>query len=178
MHQSQVRGFLFRLCQDYDQADDLAQDTFLKAFRKLDSYKASGKFASWLFGIAYRVFLESDRSDRRRSEITTRLADETLIEPQRYNGLSAEQLDLERAILTLNETEAATISLCYSYGCSHSEAAEALGLPLGTVKTSVRRAKQKLVAAMRPTENEAQLGEGTADDNHSQLVRKHKAGSA
>ncbi|MDA0280785.1 MAG: RNA polymerase sigma factor [Proteobacteria bacterium] len=61
MHQGKIRAYLVRLCKNYDLADDIAQETFLTAFRKLQSYKGEGNFSGWLFRIAHNFFLQHIR---------------------------------------------------------------------------------------------------------------------
>ena len=144
MHQSSVRAFLMRLCRNGPLADDLAQETFLSAFRKLATYRQSGGFVSWLFGIAYRCFLQHRRSEKRALEVHNQLhllADTNALY---YEQLAPVQRDLERALMQLEEKQAAAISLNMSIGFSHAEVAEIMDMPLGTVKSLINRGLAKL----------------------------------
>lgn len=143
-HQPVVRGFLRRLTGDLSLADDLAQDVFVAAWRKLGSYEGRGAFRSWLCRIAYTHFLE----DRRAS--TARARHLAAIEPGRSVARSSADnaLDLDRAMAALTGVQRAAIALCYGEGLSHTEAAEVLGLPLGTVKSHVARGRERLMAAL------------------------------
>ena len=124
-------------------ADDLAQDTFLRAFQSMDQVKDDTKTKSWLFQIAYRIFLDHTRKNKRRqelSDINMPPDDEIISSP---TGM---KMDIEQAMNTLTPEQRAAVMLCLSYGFSHSEAAKALNQPLGTVKSHVSRGKNKLRA--------------------------------
>jgi RNA polymerase sigma factor (sigma-70 family) len=143
-HQSRVRGFLLRLCRDHDLADDLGQEVFIQAYKHLNSYQPTGAFLSWLLKIAYNCFLQEHRKTTRKTELLVNYERYQEVQARRYQGISAEELALEAALQKLSPDEAACISLCYSFGCSHSEAVAILGMPLGTIKSHVKRGKEKL----------------------------------
>jgi RNA polymerase sigma-70 factor (ECF subfamily) len=146
-HQSKVRGFLRRLTRgDAALADDLAQETFFEAWRKVSQYRGEGSFSGWLCGIAWSRFL-MDR--RKRKEEPTEDIDQTAsFDPQAGNEA---KLDLEKAMARLAPAESAALTLCYALGHSHGEAAEILNLPLGTVKSHVLRGREKLQAMLEAT---------------------------
>ena len=142
-HQSPVRGFLFKMCGDTHTVDDLAQETFLKVWKKLASFRSEGKFTTWLFGIAcneWRMHLRG-RREIPLAEIADP-PDEAASEPPA--AASHLRLDLDAAMQRLTTAERAAIVLCCQNGLSHDEAAQALDCPLGTVKTNVLRGKDKL----------------------------------
>ncbi len=143
-HQSKVRGFLRRLTRaDAALADDLAQETFLEAHRKIVQYRGDGSFGSWLCGIAWSRFL---MERRKRKEEPLETAPETA---SVYTGpATIARLDLERAMARLSPDERAALTLCYALGHSHGEAAQILSLPLGTVKSHVLRGREKLKAML------------------------------
>lgn len=143
-YQSPMRAFLTRMTRgDSHLADDLAQETFLRAWKNLASFRGEARFATWLFGIAvneYRATL------RRRKELALEDLDELPADPEPgsdYDPASA-RLDVNEALTRLTAAERAAIVLCCQNGLSHDEAARALASPLGTVKTNVRRGKEKL----------------------------------
>ena len=144
MHQGAIRAFLVRVSRSYDSADDLAQETFIKAFQKLNTFKGRGSFRAWLFTIAYNCFNQHLRSNKRRIEITDTYRKEFEVLSENYVSMSSQQIDLEKAMSQLNEQEVASITLCHSYGHSHQEVADILRLPLGTVKSNILRGKGKL----------------------------------
>lgn len=144
MHQGKIRSYLVRLCKNYDLADDIAQETFLTAFRKLPSYKGEGNFSGWLFRIAHNCFLQHLRKAKRRIEITDQYGTQQELQTEQYAAISTEQMDLEQALVQLNPDEIATIALCHSYGFSHGEVSDILDMPLGSVKSNISRGKTKL----------------------------------
>ncbi len=144
MHQSAVRAFLIRLCRNGALADDLAQETFLCAFRRLATYRHSGSFKSWLFGIAYRCFLQQRRHEQRELEVHTQFHLLAADDAEYYEHLAPLQRDLEHALMRLDPTQAAAISLNMSIGFSHAEVADIMNLPLGTVKSHINRGLSKL----------------------------------
>ncbi len=142
-YQSPVRFFLTKMTRgDSHLADDLAQETFLRAWQKLDSFRGDSKFQTWLFGIAYNQF----RSEARRNKELA-LDDVESLPPEAFAG-SADanhlKLDLDSALKFLTIAESAAIILCCQNGMSHEDAAHILACPLGTVKTNVLRGKEKL----------------------------------
>lgn len=151
-HQGKVRAFLFRLCGSSSLADDIGQETFILAYQKLPSFQGESKFSTWLLAIAYRCFLQSLRKSKRETEKTNRLAKDAEINPGYYESISPAQLDLEFAMKQLSEVERAALTLCFSFGCSHSEASMILKIPLGTLKTNILRGKEKLRVILVETE--------------------------
>ena len=142
-HQSEVRGLLRRLTGgDLAQADDLAQETFLRAYRGLRGYRGGAKFSSWLYRIACNVFFSQDRGSRDASPEPPAL-EAGLPGPDLPDTLLARH-DLERALASLKPRERAALVLTYANELTHEEAAVVLDCPLGTLKTHVARAKEKL----------------------------------
>jgi RNA polymerase sigma-70 factor (ECF subfamily) len=136
-HEVRVRSFLARLCGRHE-ADDLAQETFVQAWRMAAAYRGEGSYRAWLLGIAWRRYLSAARS--RRPEA---LAD--IASPARQSADDPNAgLDLTRAFKQLAPRERAVALLCFSEGCSHAEAARSLQLPLGTVKSLAARARAQL----------------------------------
>ncbi|MGF1509926.1 MAG: RNA polymerase sigma factor [Myxococcota bacterium] len=140
-HQGTVRALLRRLTAGDDAlADDLAQDTFLKAYRSLRGYRAQAKFSSWLYRIAYTTFI-SHRRTAKKAPLS--LEDHVPSNPPQQDDTGA-QLDLHRAMGSLRPEERAALALTYAQELTQTEAAEILGWPVGTLKTHVLRGKDKL----------------------------------
>jgi|SRR5665213_235921 len=138
-HQSRLRGFLRRLTRgNHALADDMAQETFLEAWRKLAKFRGEGSFAGRLSRIAYtRILMEARR---RKLEPLDEQAD--LAETRAANPDA--RLDLEKAIAKLSFAERAALTLCYAQGYSNEEASDILAMPLGTLKSHVLRGREKL----------------------------------
>jgi RNA polymerase sigma factor (sigma-70 family) len=138
-HQSKVRGLLLRLTKgDHALADDLAQETFLEAWRGIANFRGDSAFATWLYRIAYSRFLMQAR--KRKIEP---LGDWQGEVPS-GEGATLARIDLERAFAMLSAPESAALTLCHALGLSNTEAAEALDMPLGTLKSHVLRGREKL----------------------------------
>ena len=152
-HQSKVRTVLRRLTRgDAALADDLAQETFVLAWRNLRAFRFEARFSTWIYRIAFNAW----RSEaRKRREVSLDIDDESPPAGSEAFDLMpdvASRVDLERALATLSDGERAAITACYYADLSHEEAAQALGIPLGTVKTHVMRAKAKLKARLASKE--------------------------
>jgi RNA polymerase sigma-70 factor (ECF subfamily) len=158
-HQSAVRATLRRLTAgNHALADDLAQETFVLAWRNLKSFRQEAKFSTWLYRIATNCWLADAR--KRKEELLGDRADAIATDdddtmPHIDDQVHADhakgatlKMDLERAMAALSEGERAAIVQCYHNDLTHEEAAYVLGCPVGTVKTHVLRGKQKLKAAL------------------------------
>lgn len=142
-HQQAVRAFLRRLLGDVSEADDMAQETFIVAWTRPGSYRGGSSVRSWLFGIAWRKAKGTQRTwFRRRAREGTWATDmtEQVVAPP-----DPDELLVKRALSTLPTEQRAAVILCLTAGASHSEAADILGAPLGTVKSHVARGKARLL---------------------------------
>ncbi len=140
-HQGAVRAQLRRLAPgDEAWADDLAQETFLLAWRKLDQFRGEAHFCTWLYRIAYTVFLQAIRG---RRSITGPHPNDEVPSLDESRGIDLRH-DLEQAMRKLSEPERMALTMCYDFDLSHEEAAYVLGIPAGTIKTHVARGKEKL----------------------------------
>ncbi len=147
LYQSPVRAFLRRLCcGDHARADNLAQNTFIKAHRKIDTYQGPGSFAGWLYRVAYHLFLDEQRKIKRRSALQ---GAQEVVETELPCVSIDLKLDMEAALARLRPEECAAITLCLSEGLSYDEAAIVLGMPIGTVKSHIARGRKKLKAGLR-----------------------------
>lgn len=156
-HQSAVRACLRRLCNGNEAlADDLAQQTFVLAWRKLASFRQEARFSTWLYRIATNCWLADAR---KRKEVLfgdhegdDDEGDDAMTVAMGAVGDTSDAtalgIDLARARESLSADERAAIVQCYDNDLSHQEAAYVLGCPVGTVKTHILRAKKKLRLAM------------------------------
>lgn len=145
-HQGMVRAQLRRLLHgDIARADDLAQETFLLAWRKLHQFRGEARFGTWLYRIAYSCFLQSVR---KRQHLSDTPGDVAVGEQLSVSGKVTLRLDLERAMHGLSADEQAVLLHVAQLGMSHVEAAYVLSMPLGTVKSHAKRGKDKLRALL------------------------------
>lgn len=144
-HGSAVRALLRRMGAQPSLADDVAQDAFIQAFERCSEFRGEGTFAAWVKRIAARLYIKRVAKEARYvAEIET---DETSAAPD-PGGL----MDLDEALKALSEPERMCVSLCHGAGMAHPEIATALNLPLGTVKSHVKRGLDKLRARLQPAQ--------------------------
>lgn len=141
-HQSAVRNLLRRLAAgDGALADDLAQESFIKAYRSLASWRGQARLSTWLYRIAWNAWATHARRrpapEPRAPEPPLAAADAVVLHH-----------DLERALGLLRDEERVALALAYGQDMTHEEAAAILGWPVGTLKTHVLRGKQKLRALL------------------------------
>ena len=124
-----------------DDADDIAQDTFIIAWRSAASWRQEGSYRSWLLRIAWRQFL----SHRRRQRPTEPIDAAGGIGVQDHGD---ERAAICQAMARLGARERMAALLCLADGHSHAEAAMIMQVPLGTLKSLVARAKRELAASL------------------------------
>jgi RNA polymerase sigma-70 factor (ECF subfamily) len=121
-HEQAVRAFLKQLCRgQIHLVDDLAQETFIKAFDKLHQARDGSRLRPWLNGIAYREFLMAQRASRRYGEALNELARE----PVAHREPDPAALELDRLLSVLSAAERSAIVLNHGGGLSHQEVARA-----------------------------------------------------
>lgn len=145
-HQRRIHHLLLRFTRDAPLAEELCQETFLRAWRKLHTFRGSGAFGAWLARLAYTEFLQHRR--RQASRVQTQSLDdpEHPLEPGATNaGTDASEApDLERLLAVVSEPEREVLLLSYAAGLSATEIADMLNTNPGTVKSQIHRAKEKI----------------------------------
>lgn len=141
-YQSPIRRFFLNLTMGNSlQSDDLAQETFIKAYLNIKLFKGLSNFSTWLFRIAYNVYYDAVRSKKHFEDIN-----EFELDSNHHveNTFSVEKLDLYSALKLLRKEEQMAILLHYMEDKSHSDIAKIMNCPLGTVKTYILKGKEKL----------------------------------
>ncbi|MBL8552969.1 MAG: sigma-70 family RNA polymerase sigma factor [Phenylobacterium sp.] len=164
-HGSAVRHLLRRMGAQAAEADDVAQDAFLAAFERISEFRGEGTFAGWVKRIAARLYLRRLQREKRLAALAAEEGrEEADAAASLGNGGDAEhRMDLEEAMKVLSAPERLCVSMCYGAGLSHGEAAEALNLPLGTVKSHVKRGLDKLRARLAPGGKDESAGDAVVE---------------
>jgi len=134
----------YRTLHDVEEARDATQEAFFKAFRSLRTFKPGSKFSTWIFAIAYHACC--DRLNRRKRYAGDELPDRADPAPGPEHQVIAldEASRLRAAIEALPEKYRTVVTLFHLQGRQYDEIATVLGLPMGTVKTHLFRAKEQL----------------------------------
>lgn len=160
--QRPVFTLVVRMVGDPAAAEDLAQETFLKAFRRLATYDPERKFSSWLFKIAHNTTLDhlrrrgpesvplerTDDDPEGGGGLAAVLADDSLRSPEAAAQRGDLAAALGAAVGALRPEYREIVLLRYQEGMAYQDIAEVSGLPLGTVKTHLHRARKELMAAL------------------------------
>ena len=145
-YQDGLRRFLLNLTLgDVALTDDLSQETFIKAYLSIRSFKGLSRFKTWLYRIAYNEFYSYMRKRREESEET---ADVPLDEGYQCLNASDAHMDLEVCLKALNETERTVVLLFYVEDQPLKKIADITSLPLGTIKSYLSRARIKMAKVL------------------------------
>jgi RNA polymerase sigma-70 factor (ECF subfamily) len=155
-YERSVFAVIVRLVRDPSRAEELAQDTFVRAFQRLDTYDAERKFSTWLLAIAHHAAVD----ELRRRQVRTEPLDEALPSHARASdskqdtpAMAAERAELRQmlaaAIRGLRPEYAELVALRYEQELALEEIGEITGLPMGTIKSYLHRARTELAASLR-----------------------------
>lgn len=146
-HQQMVHALTFRMTGSPAAAEDLAQETFLRAYEQIGSFNGRAKFSTWLYSIAVHACLNWRRDEARRFRAYNRCADEARVQSAPAGTDTSENERVQRtqaALLKLPPKQRAAIVLTIYDGLNHAEAAKVLRCPETTVSWRVFAAKRKL----------------------------------
>lgn len=168
-YEKKVYNFAFRLCGNYDDANDIAAETFVRIYHALTHFRGDASFITWLFRIVTNVYLD----DRKRKRARPQQSLEEVIELEETNvrrqiedpaptpeevAQTRERSEmLQAAIDTLPDYQRMMIVLYHTEGRSYEEIAEILDLPIGTVKSRLNRARLSLRESLEPLREHFQL---------------------
>jgi RNA polymerase sigma-70 factor (ECF subfamily) len=144
-HQQMIRGVAFRMTGSPDDAEELAQDAFVRAYQRLDTFNGESRFSSWLCKIAINLSLDWRRRERRRDHLRTKWAAEVVAGDNPGDGIPDElSRRVQGALNRLPAKQRAAIVLTIYENQSHAEAAKTLGCTEATVSWRVFAARRKL----------------------------------
>lgn len=149
-HGRRLYAVACRMLGHVDEAEDVLQEVFLTAFRKMGSYRGDAALGTWLYRLGVNVCLDRLRSKARRNDLRTDLIDDTAT-PVHAPDLAlraVHRIDLERAIGELPDGCRAAFLLHDVEGFEHHEIATMLGIAEGTSKSQVHKARRRLRAAL------------------------------
>ena len=139
-YQSPVRRFfLNQTLGDEQLSDDLAQETFIKAYVNITKFRGISSFSTWLFRIAYNVFYDEVRSRKQTDDLDSR----EVARMSAFSGDAGLQMDIYQALSQLKEVERTCITLQLIDGHPIDKISDITGLPQNTVKSHLKRGKEK-----------------------------------
>src|SRR3982751_6620772 len=151
-----VMSFLYDLVNDRELAEELAQETFVRAYRNLSSMREETKLSTWLFGIAKNVAREAVRTRTRHSQhvdledVTVQSLSDTAPEP--VHRLLDKELNtvIRRSLAALDEDKRLVFTLKVFQQCSYEEIAEITGFSIAKLKTDLHRARSEMRRRISP----------------------------
>jgi RNA polymerase sigma factor (sigma-70 family) len=148
-HKNQAYNLAFRICGNHEEAEELAQDSFLKAYRSLKGFKMTSSFATWLYRIVYNTTISHVRI-KKKSILSL---DDFPADAKDFAGISTSEEEAEReyknalvnfALQKINEEERGLITLYYYESMSTGEISEVTGISKSNIKVKLFRARQKM----------------------------------
>ncbi|MDB4285442.1 RNA polymerase sigma factor [bacterium] len=158
-YQRPIFNFIYRFYGNYDLAEELTQETFLRCYQFLKSYDPDRKFSTWLYTVAKNLCIDHYKKQRRGKEFSL---DQALPSLERHEAMRSTETDpqiacirsqedarLLEALGELEPSRRVVLILFYFQGLSYQEIGEALGVPVSTVKIRIFRAKKALLEKMK-----------------------------
>ena len=153
-YQRPIAAYVYRLVGDYDAALDLTQEVFIKVYNSLERYRSEFKFSTWIYRIAHNAAVDYLRRQPARfaqeleqdapdglSRFERPLASETLT-PEQQSERAERRAEIEEVVQSLTPAYRELIVLRHGHDLNYDEIAEVTGLPLGTVKNRIFRARE------------------------------------
>jgi RNA polymerase sigma-70 factor (ECF subfamily) len=152
-YQRPIASYVYRMVGDYDAALDLTQEVFIKVYNSLARYRSEFKFSTWIYKIAHNAAIDHLRRHSVRDQILTAGVDGTRSEiaiesrrltPEQESEREERRSEIESVVQSLPAAYRELIVLRHSHDLSYDEIAEVTGLPLGTVKNRLFRAREAM----------------------------------
>ena len=143
MYSSSLYGVIYRIVQHEEIAEDLLQETFVKIWNSFSAYDPSkGRLFTWMVNLARNLSIDKLRSKDFRNDSKNQDLENTVtsIDEQRNTAINPDIVGVKELVQQLKPEQKSVLDLVYFRGYTHVEAAEELGIPLGTVKTRMRMA--------------------------------------
>jgi RNA polymerase sigma-70 factor, ECF subfamily len=150
-YQSQIRRLFLNLTwRNKDLSSNLAQETFIKVYLNIHAFKATSRFSTWLYRIAYNIFIDYKRINHRQF---VEILPENDINFAYQDEIKTDD-ELNHILHVLKNEEREVIVLSYIEELSHKEISDVINIPIGTVKTRIKRGREKLVEYLKITNYE------------------------
>lgn len=158
-YQRPIAAYVYRMVGDYDSALDLTQEVFIKVYSSLARYRSEYKFSTWIYRIAHNAAIDHlRRSNPGRMEEFAHESEEYgkfeksfvsgVLSPEQLSERAERRAEIEEVVQSLSPTYRELIVLRHAQDMSYDEIAEVTGLPLGTVKNRIFRAREIMRAAL------------------------------
>ncbi|WP_024772189.1 RNA polymerase sigma factor [Aquimarina macrocephali] len=153
-YQGLVYTVVYRMIKNKEQAEEVAQDSFIKAYKSLSNYRGDAKFSTWLYTIAYRKSLDAIKASKRMitSELIEEISEgemELVGDALNYLQVKERKKIISDSIMRLPEDEAAIITLYYFEEKSVKEIVEIVNLTADNVKIKLYRSRKKLYSILK-----------------------------
>lgn len=152
-YQRPIASYVYRMVGDYDAALDLTQEVFIKVYNSLSRYRSEFKFSTWIYKIAHNAAIDHLRRHNVREQHLVVGDDDTRpaltiesrrLTPEQESERAERRSEIESVVQTLPPAYRELIVLRHSHDLSYDEIAEVTGLPLGTVKNRLFRAREAM----------------------------------
>ena len=163
-YQNKILGYSARMLNDHEEAEDVAQEVFIKAYRSLDSFRGDSSFSTWIYRIATNLCIDRMRSKKRRPQQAYSLDEPIDKEEDKggreiadYSGEPGRAIEREELRRRVREVMAempekmrTILVMCDMQGMAYEDIAKVLDCPIGTVKSRLFHARADLGRRLRP----------------------------
>lgn len=152
-YQRPIVAYLYRLVGDYEAALDLTQEVFIKVYKSLDRYSSDYRFSTWIYKIAHNTAIDHlrrgpTREQKLECDFEDTTSDASVVSaapsPEEESERAEQRAELEQLVSRLPRAYRELIALRHGHDMDYDEIAELTGLPLGTVKNRIFRAREAL----------------------------------
>ncbi len=144
-YQAGIRRFFQHLTLgDTETSNDLSQETFIKAYLFLRSFRGSARFSTWLYRIAYNVFYDHKRPNHNQLQVETSAETASFLQHYSISERIHQKIDVMESLKVLKEEERIAIILFYLKDFHYDKISDIMKCPVGTIKTHLHRGKEKL----------------------------------